>query len=75
MTRINPDRFHELCRRKNDRKASLDEASKALCAANSACHEARAKFEEASRNLNAYILECTGDVPAPSRASRQRSKR
>lgn len=75
MARISPDRFYELCRRRDALKAVLDNSLEALNTVNSACDEARIKWEEACHNLSRYVHECAGDLPGILRKKRSSIKR
>ena len=65
MPEIDPARFRELVKRRNDARARLWEANDALKAATEARDSADKHRLEAEVHLEDYVRECSGD---PKRA-------
>lgn len=61
MPKIDPARFHELVKRRDDAKATLREAESALQSAQESQKSAERNSREAEYNLSDYVNECAGD--------------
>lgn len=61
MQTIDPARFRELVKRRDDARAAHQEADSALKSAQEAQRSAESKHREADYNLRDYVNECAGD--------------